>query len=423
MKTYYLWSNEMPAQANTDLKSTSSAYFFNLLRRPEQVKNNVIFSSITESSSNAKSKADAPDASETYVSGLGFNARFIEIPVDNISHYAVQVMYIVPGSPAHNAGLKRGDLIKKYNGSTVSNSSDVSRIMSQTSVSLTLCDVYGEETETVSITSATYANTPILASLVLQAEDKNIGYLMYNEFSYGSNYVFLNELKNAFRFFKQNEVNELVLDLRYNPGGYVSAATTLASMIVGRSAVANKEVFLIQEYNDIYSEQLKSKNSEYNLTRFSLTNDELDECNLDLTSIHIIALTNTASASELIIHCLKPYMDVYHYGDITYGKNLGSVQISDNSGTVEWILQPIVSRVHDCNNISGYENGITPDKTIKENYALIYPFGDHREVILNTVLQNIITAKSVRYTIPTDEVNFEINVIEDLPFIDKGVIN
>ncbi|MCC8089300.1 MAG: hypothetical protein LIO79_08585 [Rikenellaceae bacterium] len=426
MKTYYLWSDEIPDQVNTTLSLPQTSYFASLLHRYENEKHKVFFSSISEKTSDSKAD-DAPDADKTYESGFGFTGRIISVLADN-PYTALQILYVIPGSPADLAGIDRGDLFTKYNGTSIASGS-LSVINSLSKVNLTKWDIMNEdEGETISLEASTYKNTPIIKSKVIGttvSDEIIIGYLAYNEFSYGSSYCFLNELKDVFRKFKAYNISDLVLDLRYNPGGYVSVATTLASMIAPKNSVESKDVFIIQEYNDTYAAQLKKNDTEYDITRFSLTDEELSGCNIDLSSIHIITQSYTASASELVIHALKPYMEVHQYGLTTYGKNLGSVQISSSS--VNWILQPIVSRVYDKNNVSGYENGISPTtggEVNSDDSALLYPFGDYNEILLGMALENIISLRSKSPVFVKE--NYEtipIEVLEDVVFENRGVIN
>src|SRR5205085_9218900 len=134
----------------------------------------------------------------------------------------------------------------------------------------------------------------------------NVGYLDYSQFVTYS----LADLQNAISTFAQQGATELVLDLRYNGGGDVATSRDLGSLVAGARVAG--QLFAALRYND----KNQARNSDY---RFTAPTASIPS----LTRVFIIASGNTASASELVINGLKPFMDVVLVGETTYGKPYG----------------------------------------------------------------------------------------------------
>jgi C-terminal processing protease CtpA/Prc len=111
---------------------------------------------------------------------------------------------------------------------------------------------------------------------------------------------------------------------------------------------------------------------------------------LNLQKIYIIVSDNTASASELLINGLRPYMNVKVVGINTYGKYVGSITLTDEENPSNtWAMQPIVVKYANSLGISDFVNGLTPDIRAEEDIASILPFGDPNEKLLNAVLTDM----------------------------------
>ena len=108
-----------------------------------------------------------------------------------------------------------------------------------------------------------------------------------------------------------------------------------------------------------------------------------------LSRLIVITSGWTASASELIINGLRPYMDVVLVGTTTYGKNVGSITISDPDGKIEWGLQPIIVKIFNKQMESDYTFGFTPDYTVEDKDKMIYPLGDLREKLLRSAVEDV----------------------------------
>jgi carboxyl-terminal processing protease len=106
--------------------------------------------------------------------------------------------------------------------------------------------------------------------------------------------------------------------------------------------------------------------------------------------VYILTGPRTASASELIINGLKPFMDVYLIGDVTIGKNVGSITIYDeNDDSNTWGMQPIITKIFNSNGQSDYTAGFTPQELDEDNSIHLYPLGDTRERLLSRAIATI----------------------------------
>src|SRR5690606_35885063 len=139
---------------------------------------------------------------------------------------------------------------------------------------------------------ADLSENPIFIANVLETGGKKIGYLMYNSFTN----EYDEQLNNAFGEFKSAGVTDLVLDLRYTPGGSVNSARLLSSMIYGTHT---NSVFLKARYN----EKLQSEFNDADLIEyFTDTTDNNTPINtLGLGKVYIIATESSTSASELVM--------------------------------------------------------------------------------------------------------------------------
>ena len=120
---------------------------------------------------------------------------------------------------------------------------------------------------------------------------------------------------------------------------------------------------------------------------------KLNNIGSNLTRLFVLTSSGTASASELIINGLRPYLPVITVGDTTYGKNVGSITITDTKNTTNtWGMQPIVVKVTNSVGFSDYSAGFAPDPANydRDNYFILKPLGDINEPLLSKAL-NVIT--------------------------------
>ncbi len=156
---------------------------------------------------------------------------------------------------------------------------------------------------------------------VIEIEGHKIGYLVYLQYITSYNSTSLNL---ALQYFKDNQITDLVLDLRYNGGGFTTAAQYLTSSIAPQGVVDNASTLVTYQWNDKYQAYWVSNNRQDQLR---VNFDPAVPVKLGLGKVHILTGYGTASASELTICGLEPYMDVITVGDTTYGKYTASITI------------------------------------------------------------------------------------------------
>lgn len=305
------------------------------------------------------------------------------------------VRYVLPNSDAANKNIKRGDVFYAINGITLTRDNYKS-LLSSDSYTLNFANFNDElivpNGNSVVLTKSTLSENPVYLTNVVEIENKKIGYLMYNGF-YPN---FENQLNQVFGNFKAQGITHLVLDLRYNSGGSIDTSTRLASMITGQFY---NQVFSKQQWNSKVENYYNDINPEILLNRFtnSISSGNAIE-SLNLTKIYILTSGSTASASELVINGLKPYIQVIQIGTTTVGKNVGSITLydsptfgkDDKNGSHRYAMQPIVLRVTDVNGEGDYVNGIEPTIEQAENLANLGIIGNPEEPLFNTAIQYIL---------------------------------
>ncbi|GAB3340990.1 S41 family peptidase [Larkinella ripae] len=393
MREYYYWNDKIPTSPDLSLAPSdffdSLLYTYDATARPDGDR----FSWIEEN-------ADALSASlsgESTTTGMEF---MLYLRAQGSTNVIAQVLYVLPNSPAEQAGFKRGDIISKVNGQTITTGNYASLLYSGGTVfSFGLAAVQNNaivDTETSrSVTTTVFQANPVFLDSVYTVGSKTVGYLVYNQFvpapnnSNGSEYD--NQVDAIFSNFKAKGVNELVLDLRYNPGGYTSSSANLASLI--GKGIDNSKVYFREEWNSTLTPHLKQEyGDEFFVQRFLNKSQNIGN---NLQRVFVLTTDGTASSSELIINGLRPYMTVTTIGTKTYGKNVGSITIVDDSGQIKWGMQPIVFKSFNSQGQSDYSGGFTPGVEVEEPLNL-QPLGDVNEALLNEALFQITGSRLAR---------------------------
>lgn len=397
MSSLYLWNSELITKEPTEKDNDPEEYFYSILNKTDTEHG---WSWITDDAEELR--AEFAGEPKTFGYSLSFGK------IDKESFFAL-VEYVYDNTPAAEAGLKRLDIIGKVNGKSITADAtgkyiDVSTIYGDNPVELTLYKLTEEgfiEDKKIDITPDKVKTNPILYTNIYKEGDRKIGYIVYNSFISKFN----NELKAAFNELKSNGVNELILDLRYNHGGDISAAQYLASMIAPKKDVENKEVFTMLTYNE-----------ELGDNKYTLSANSVD-ANLNLERVYIIATEDSYSASELITFCLRQFIEVVHIGSKTGGKYTASITVhpfdddlgyaiypsdffpkkylspSTKNKLANWAMQPIVAKY---TNNKGEDfiatDGLIPDIELEEGFGYIdywAQFGDTKDVLLGQALYEI----------------------------------
>lgn len=391
MQTYYFWNDKIPASPDKSL--TPDNFFLSLLYDRNNTANTDRdrFSWIQQSADDLKASLSG----QSKTTGIEYNLYYRD---QSRTGVIASVIYVLPGSPGAKAGVKRGDIISKVNGQslTVTNYQD---LLSSTADSYTFGfailsnSAFVDTDQTKQVSNIVFQEDPVFLDSVYTIQGKTIGYLIYNQFNpglYKANATTLDntydlELESIFTQFKQAGVSELILDLRYNRGGYVSSSTVLASLI-GKNIDGSK-VYFTQKWNSVVA-------SQYNKTQNFL----LKSANIgnNINRVFILTTGSTASASELVINGLRPFMTVTTIGTTTVGKNVGSITISDATGRIKWGMQPITFKSANAQGFTDYAGGFTPTVEVKEPSTSMKPFGDITEPLLNEAIFQITGSRNAR---------------------------
>lgn len=386
MQDLYYWNDKIPA--NPDKTLSPSDFFDSILNTYNATTNpdGDRFSWIEESAE----ELEASLSGETTTTGMEYGLFLRSSGSDEV---IAQVFYVLPGSPAQKAGIRRGDIISKINGQVLSRSNYADLLFgNSTTFSFGLASVSNgtivDSDVSKTVTATVFQENPVFLDSIYTVGGKTVGYLVYNQFVPGANNSDADEydaqLDAIFSDFKAKGVNELVLDLRYNPGGYTSSSANLASLI-GKGVNASK-LYFREEWNATITPSLRREYGDSFFVQNFLT--KAQNIGGNLTRLFVLTTDYTASASELIINGLRPYMTVTTIGTTTYGKNVGSITITDETGQIKWGIQPIVFKSYNSAGQSDYSTGFAPNIEVEEPLNLL-PLGDTKEALLSAALGQI----------------------------------
>jgi len=372
MSSYYLWNDKMPSLANTNTSAKPTDYFYTLLH---EYKKTDRFSWIDESVTNLQNQLNGIST----VLGVKNNAFYTD---NSNTTIAFVLAYVLKGSPAEKAGLKRGDIILKVDDQTITNA-NFNSILSNQTLKLSLGDftngAFVSNGKSVTVTKVELQTNPILADTIIIWSGKKVGYLAYSQFLTS----FDDSLRAIFGRFKAAGVNELVLDFRYNGGGYVTSSDLITNLTVKDATARVGKLMNKKVFNTAYTAYLQNKEGASAFeTLFKSEPNNLGTLN----RVFVLTAGNTASASELVINNLKPFMEVILIGENTYGKNVGSFTITDKRW--DFGLQPISFLTENANKESNYgtKSGFTPNFILADSVLPYKALGNPGETYLNKAL-------------------------------------
>ncbi len=367
MKEYYLWYNEIPPIEELDLEANPEEFFYSLLSDKDGSPQKGYYSYIT---------IDNNDFLGTPYMGFGM----LYLPE------TLQISFVEQNSPAAKAGIHRGDFIRAIEGIRTTSANIVEILASQVNETMFTIGRWNEEKGReeeldILVPGREMLNPSVilLDTIYTGTHVGKVGYLAYKEFLSGlvdQPELYLDELKQLFVQFNSAGVKHLILDLRDNLGGDINVCHQLCTMIAPREAMG--KVFFIGKRND------KNENFTYLFDSESVGEETL----LDVEKLVVIVDINSASASEVVIHCLKPYLGdhLQVVGTKTYGKNVG-MDIQKVPGT-PWAIVPITFYCLNCNGEYEYSDGLEPDVYIEDDLSgKVYPLGDRQEPLLKKAMQ------------------------------------
>ena len=407
LNQYYYWQESVVNLSDSKKESESDyAYFLSQNPDPENFFNTLLhpddnFSWIVDDYVELENMLQGIDISDGMEFGL-----YVECNDQNIFGF---VRYVQKDSDAESKGVKRGMVFSNINGTrlTRDNYRDLLFNNNDSSYTIRFSEIsYNQNNqcaniipgqEDLTLIKSRIVKNPIHISKIIENGGQKIGYLMYNQFlgvveSEGKDYN--SELNDAFANFLSNGINDLVIDLRYNPGGRISTSINLASMITGQF---NNQVFAKERWNSKLMNYWDENSPESLLNRFTNklgNNQSIFSLNLD--RVFVLTSARTASASELLINGLDPYIDVIHIGDFTVGKNQGSITVydyindsRDKNPNHMYAMQPIVLKIGNVAGYTDFPDGLEPDIFIKESLLNPGILGDIEEPLLKIAIDQI----------------------------------
>ena len=407
LNQYYYWQESVVNLSDSKKESESEyAYFLSQNPDPENFFNSLLhpddnFSWIVDDYVELENMLQGIDISDGMEFGL-----YVECNDQNIFGF---VRYVQKDSDAESKGVKRGMVFSNINGTRLTRDNYRDLIFNNSSSSYTIrfseisynqnnqCANIIPGQEDLTLIKSRIVKNPIHISKIIENGGQKIGYLMYNQFlgvveSEGKDYN--SELNDAFANFLSNGINDLVIDLRYNPGGRISTSINLASMITGQF---NNQVFAKERWNSKLMNYWDENSPESLLNRFTNklgNNQSIFSLNLD--RVFVLTSARTASASELLINGLDPYIDVIHIGDFTVGKNQGSITVydyindsRDKNPNHMYAMQPIVLKIGNVAGYTDFPDGLEPDIFIKESLLNPGILGDIEEPLLKIAIDQI----------------------------------
>ncbi len=244
--------------------------------------------------------------------------------------------YVYAQSPAGKAGMTRGCKILTINDQVPSSyGTNLPTILAQPTLNF-LIEFPDQTTQEIALTKASYKTNPMLYHTVIQEDDKNIAYLVLNSFVGVENH----ELDAVFADFKNQNATDLIVDVRYNGGGYLSTVNHLANLVF--PARYENYAFVRSRFNTARQAEFGEN------TVFYILNRQANSLNIN--RLVVITTANSASGSEVLVNNLRPYMTVKTVGSRTYGK-------------------PTFNRLYEIDNYGLYLTlGITGNVEGKANY-------------------------------------------------------
>jgi C-terminal processing protease CtpA/Prc len=354
MDALYLWRDKMPRNIDRNMEVDPEAYFEKIVYRAEDPWSFIM-----------RDKNELSDLLRGISKSFGYQYKLFR--ADNSDQVFGVVEFVLPGGPADRQGVKRGDVFVAVNNVPINTTNYRQLLYEQSAYSLTLGSYSGglavAGSDKINIVAETFQENPILLDSVYSYGNNNIGYVVYNRFLTD----FEDRLEDTFTKFKSSGVNELVLDLRYNPGGSVYSAMKLASMIAPAQVPASQSLFLQYIWNAQVQKEIIDSEGEFsdNLKMYF----EPTAVNLNLDRVYVLTSDNSASASELVINSLRPYMEVVLIGSAnTSGKYAGSNTFTDPDERHDWAIQPIIFKVANASGVTDYRNGFAPDHLVPDDY-------------------------------------------------------
>lgn len=385
MRYFYLWNTGLPAKADTTITTIN---FFNTLKKTTDS-----FSQIIDFNNLAGTLKK--DMLHSY--GLDYEI----MSINDIPQPVGVVKFVIPGTAPDLNGLSRGNYFTRINKKliTANNAAQLAKeLMDAPYGTVTKAEINGNsltEKEEIFIENRLLLENPLYVNKVWNIGSKKVGYIFYNYFED----YFDADLLKAFISFKAQNVTELVIDLRYNPGGSLTAAALITALTA--PDITENSVFIKYAGNQQLGNHAATFKGMLAVPESGkvITFGELSPGRLALKRVFILTTRLTASAAEIVVNNLKPYMQVITIGEQTYGKDKGSVIISDmrNPKRISWVMYPITYMLSNANGEGNYSGGIPASYTLNElTVQPLRPIGDSTDILIAKALSIIAEGGRIR---------------------------
>jgi C-terminal processing protease CtpA/Prc len=383
MTDIYLWADDARAKAGRVPVDTSNEAYLDAMRYHGDP-----WSRLTGEAFDG----EAAEIDDGYDTGCGW-----VVTVWTITHLGtkkIKLNYVYPGSPADKKGLKRGDFISRIDGRPVEDGNLYRLFSTRETVRVTVEPGGGGDDREVEVVPARFDVNPVGKVAVLPVNGARVGYLYYSSFVYTGDKASLEPLTEAFRYFKKQGLTDFVLDLRYNGGGYLNAAIHLASLLAPEKQVTGRDVLIRKTWNAEYEKKNKDDKADH------FDPDVPADARLGLSRLWVLTSQGTASASEVVISGLSPYMDVRVVGDITAGKYTGgSIFTPPADAAMKGKAVYLITMSYKNSRGESVEGGIVPRigydaNEINELFEDTRDLGDPGEFILSRALADITGKRS-----------------------------
>lgn len=389
VKTHYLWE-----------ETIDWSLYYNNETYAAYTKHEVLFDKLKHENDRWSSLSEDIKGLEDEFSGVSTTFGYVLAgyyhPYAGNKEVIAVVLYTSAGSPAAAAGLKRGDVIVEMNGGKITEDNYRNLYYaSSLTVRRGMLDAEAQTITTlpgtISMTAVEMYENPVNTYKIIEKGTHKIGYLCYTGYQIESE----SELVRVFSGFKSAGVTDVVLDLRYNSGGYARTALVLSSILAPKAVVERKDVYLKHRYNHFYTTYYESKGDDMK-DRFT---DTLP-VNMNLDRLYVLTSEKTASASEATMVGLAPYLNVIQIGSTTSGKYCGGILLSPEdlygknyqdyySGFANWGMYIMIYRYVNANGVTSFVDGLVPDIQAHEEIYNLKPFGVEDDPLLARALAHI----------------------------------
>lgn len=390
MKDIYLWYHDIP-ETELDYFAIPKDFFPTLLSKKAQEMKGDKYSYIETAENSTATRYINQESS------YGFDFILYKDPFGKTNNNYARVLFVLPNSPASEAGLKRGDWISGVNNEVLTNDNygylyrGEQRRFATARIGINTDETrYWINTDTLTLpASRPVEDNPFYVDTIYQEGSKRIAYLMYNRFATGpgnteNETVYNDQMIRVLSQFQSTGFDELILDFRYNTGGYLSCSQLMASILAPSDALGKAFCKLI--YNN------KHASDNYELPFSTQPSGGL---NLNLKRMYVIVSNLTTFAPEVLINSLTPFMgtdNIILVGTKTNGQNVALQKITT---PYNFTLFPVVANVNNAEDYGNFYNGLSPSKehTLDETqfYDSLYALGNTKEKMLYNTIELIKT--------------------------------